>query len=53
MPHPELRIAWARGVPEHLLAELLPWLTQRRVLSDDEVRREMRRWIPSNHQPLE
>jgi FlaA1/EpsC-like NDP-sugar epimerase len=45
-PHPKLRIAKAREVPDHLLDELLPWLMQHRVLSDDEVRRDLRRWVP-------
>jgi hypothetical protein len=46
-----LRIARAREVPEHLLEELLPWLTQHRVLADDEVRRDLRRWV-SEYQPF-
>ncbi|AOK52021.1 polysaccharide biosynthesis protein [Burkholderia stagnalis] len=45
-PHPKLRIARAREVPDNLLDELLPWLMQHRVLSDDEVRRDLRRWVP-------
>ena len=44
--HPKLRIARARDVPHNLLDELLPWLLQHRVLSDDEVRRDLRRWVP-------
>jgi FlaA1/EpsC-like NDP-sugar epimerase len=50
-PHAKLRIARAREVPEHLLEELLPWLTQHRVLADDEVRRDLRRWV-SEYQPF-
>jgi FlaA1/EpsC-like NDP-sugar epimerase len=49
-PHAKLRIAQARGVPDHLLDELLPWLMQHRVLADDEVRRDLRRWVPE-YQP--
>jgi FlaA1/EpsC-like NDP-sugar epimerase len=49
-PHPKLRIAQAREVPDHLLDELLPWLMQHRVLPDDEVRRDLRRWVPE-YQP--
>ncbi|WP_027796605.1 polysaccharide biosynthesis protein [Paraburkholderia acidipaludis] len=49
-PHPKLRIARAREVPDHLLDELLPWLMQHRVPSDDEVRRDLRRWVPE-YQP--
>ena len=45
-PHPELRIAQAREVPNHFLDELLPWLMQHRVLADEEVRRDLRRWVP-------
>jgi FlaA1/EpsC-like NDP-sugar epimerase len=44
-PHPKLRIARAREVPNQLLDDLLPWLMQRRILSDDEVRRDLRRWV--------
>ncbi|MGS1019097.1 polysaccharide biosynthesis protein [Burkholderia glumae] len=49
-PHPKLRTAKAREVPDHLLDELLPWLMQHRVLGDDEVRRDLRRWVPE-YQP--
>jgi FlaA1/EpsC-like NDP-sugar epimerase len=49
-PHPKLRIARARDVPEHLLDDLLPWLMQHRVPGDDEVRRDLRRWVPE-YQP--
>jgi FlaA1/EpsC-like NDP-sugar epimerase len=45
-PHPKLRTARAREVPENLLDELLPWLMQHRVPGDDEVRRDLRRWVP-------
>jgi FlaA1/EpsC-like NDP-sugar epimerase len=48
--HPKLRIAQAREVPVGLLDELLPWLMQHRVLGDDEVRRDLRRWVPE-YQP--
>jgi FlaA1/EpsC-like NDP-sugar epimerase len=49
-PHAKLRIARAREVPDHLLEQVLPWLMQRRVLADDEVRRDLRRWVPE-YQP--
>lgn len=49
-PHEKLRIARAREVPDHLLDQLLPWLMQHRVLPDDEVRRDLRRWV-SEYQP--
>ena len=50
-PHPKLRIARAREVSRDLLDELLPWLMQHRVLPDDEVRRDLRRWVPE-YQPV-
>ncbi|MFM0011350.1 polysaccharide biosynthesis protein [Paraburkholderia sediminicola] len=49
-PHPKLRIARAREASNQLLDELLPWLMQHRVLADDEVRRDLRRWVPE-YQP--
>jgi FlaA1/EpsC-like NDP-sugar epimerase len=49
-PHPKLRTARAREVPNNLLDELLPWLMQHRVPGDDEVRRDLRRWVPE-YQP--
>ncbi|MEX3931229.1 polysaccharide biosynthesis protein [Paraburkholderia phymatum] len=49
-PHPKLRIAKAREVPDNLLDELLPWLMQHRVPGDDEVRRDLRRWV-AEYQP--
>ncbi|MFM0557347.1 nucleoside-diphosphate sugar epimerase/dehydratase [Paraburkholderia sediminicola] len=49
-PHPKLRIAQARETPDNLLDELLPWLMQHRVPSDQEVRRDLRRWVPE-YQP--
>ncbi|KVN81191.1 multidrug MFS transporter [Burkholderia ubonensis] len=45
-PHVKLRIAKAREVPDRILDELLPWLMQHRVPADDEVRRDLRRWVP-------
>ena len=48
--HAKLRIARAREVQDSLLDELLPWLMQRRILADDEVRRDLRRWVPE-YQP--
>ena len=49
-PHPKLRIAQAREVADNLLDELLPWLMQHRVLTVEEVRRDLRRWVPE-YQP--
>jgi FlaA1/EpsC-like NDP-sugar epimerase len=45
-PHPKLRIARAREVDREGLSEMLPWILQRSVLSDDVVRRDLRRWVP-------
>lgn len=49
-PHPKLRTARAREVPDNMLDELLPWIMQHRVPGDDEVRRDLRRWVPE-YQP--
>jgi FlaA1/EpsC-like NDP-sugar epimerase len=51
-PHPKLRTARAREVADELIDELLPWLMQHRVPSDDEVRRDLRRWVPE-YEPAE
>ncbi|WP_321919169.1 polysaccharide biosynthesis protein [Paraburkholderia tropica] len=51
-PFPKLRIARAREVPDMLLDHLLPWLMQRKIPSDDEVRRDLRRWIPEYRTPM-
>ncbi len=45
-PHPKLRIARSRPVPEGLLDELERWLGQPRAVPDDEVRAGLRRWVP-------
>ncbi len=45
-PHIKLRIARAREVSSALLDEVLPWLMQRRILTDAEVLRDLRRWVP-------
>lgn len=45
-PHPKLRIARSRAVATSLLAELGPWLAQASVPDDDEVRRQLLRWVP-------
>ena len=44
--HPKLRVARA-GCPAGLdMDEMLGWLRQRHGRSDDEVRRDLRRWLP-------
>ena len=45
-PHPKLRIALAREVDGAWLGELLAWLNQERTPEDEEVRRDLRRWVP-------
>ena len=44
--HPKLRVARA-STPENLaLAELLQWVRSGNIRSDDQVRRDLRRWVP-------
>ncbi len=53
--HVKLRVARARAVPNDFLDKLQPWLMQRRIPDDEEVRRELRRLIPeyvSTSQPM-
>ena len=45
-PHPKLRVARARDVEDGLLKELGLWLAQETLPEDDEVRRDLRRWVP-------
>ncbi len=45
-PHPKLRVARAREAGMDLLDELLPWLMQPRIPDDDEVRLDLKRWVP-------
>lgn len=44
--HPKLRIARAREVDHEWLDQVLAWLTQRTIPSDDQIRRDLRRWVP-------
>ncbi|WP_341677623.1 nucleoside-diphosphate sugar epimerase/dehydratase [Niveibacterium sp. SC-1] len=44
--HPKLRIAKAREVSTQWLEEVLAWMNQRVIPGDDEVRRDLRRWVP-------
>ncbi|HEX5125115.1 MAG TPA: nucleoside-diphosphate sugar epimerase/dehydratase [Rhodocyclaceae bacterium] len=44
--HPKLRVAAARTVADGLLDELQTWLSNRRVPTAAEVRRDLRRWVP-------
>jgi FlaA1/EpsC-like NDP-sugar epimerase len=45
-PHPKLRVAKAREAEADWLVGLLAWLEQDRVVSDAEVRRDLKRWVP-------
>jgi FlaA1/EpsC-like NDP-sugar epimerase len=44
-PHPKLRIARARDVPQDWLQELVAWLERPTVLADQAVRTELQRWV--------
>ena len=44
-PHPKLRVAKGRPVPENFLSSVQLWLSQSRLLSDDEVRVALAEWI--------
>ncbi len=45
-PHPKLRIAQAREVDAVWLESLLAWVNARPVFADEEVRRDLRDWVP-------
>ncbi len=45
-PHPKLRIAQAREVDAAWLEGLLAWVNARPVSADEEVRRDLRDWVP-------
>lgn len=45
-PHPKLRIAQARQVNKQWLADLLAWINEHPVMSDEEVKRKLTRWVP-------
>lgn len=45
-PHPKLRIAQARQVDQQWLAQLVAWLNEHPVLSDEEVKQELTKWVP-------
>ena len=45
-PHPKLRIARARAVNEDFLATLSPWLQRVTLPRDEDVRRELKNWLP-------
>lgn len=45
-PHSRLRIARSRTVQANFLDELEQWLSQPGPMSDDDVRAELKRWVP-------
>lgn len=45
-PHPKLRIAQAQSENSDWLASILEWLGRREPLDDDEVRRDLKHWLP-------
>jgi FlaA1/EpsC-like NDP-sugar epimerase len=50
-PHPKLRVAQARAENGDWLARVLAWLAEHEQRSDDDVRRDLARWLPEyrNH----
>ena len=45
-PHSKLRIARARQVDKQWLTQLVAWLYEHPVLSDEEVKQELTKWVP-------
>ncbi len=45
-PHAKLRIAQARQVDREWLAALVDWFEEQTVLSDEEVRQQLKKWVP-------
>ncbi len=45
-PHPKLRIARSRDVPEDMLPSIDLWLDGKEAQSDASVRQELAKWIP-------
>ena len=50
--HHKVKVARAAEVPAHWLEVFRPWLEQERQLGDDEVRRDLKRWLPEYVGPL-
>lgn len=50
-PHPKLRIARSRPVPEPFYDALVTWLAQANSVDDHVVRTELKRWIPEYQPP--
>lgn len=45
-PHPKLRVARPGELAPNVLEDALNWLAQRRIVPDEEVRRDLRRFVP-------
>ena len=45
-PHPKLRIARARQVSSDELEMMRRWISTDSIFADDEVRRQIRQWVP-------
>jgi len=45
-PHPKLRIARSRAVPEDMLTSIDAWLASEEAASDALVREELGKWVP-------
>lgn len=50
-PHAKLRIARSRPVPEGFYACIKGWVNEQSPVSDDQVRAELKRWIPE-YEPM-
>lgn len=50
--HQKVKVARAAEVPSDWLDAFRPWLEQTRQLGDDEVRRDLKRWLPEYVGPL-
>jgi FlaA1/EpsC-like NDP-sugar epimerase len=50
--HQKVKVARAAEVPPDWLDGFRPWLEQARQLGDDEVRRDLKRWLPEYVGPL-
>jgi FlaA1/EpsC-like NDP-sugar epimerase len=49
--HEKVKVARATGALPEGLDDLLGWLSQPRTVPDDEVRRDLRRWVPEYTNP--
>lgn len=50
-PHAKLRIARSRPVPEGFYSYINDWVTRGEPVSDEQVRAELKRWIPE-YEPM-